>query len=529
MADTRDERQNGFRKSVRDKGNSVMKKMIHQMRFLRALVIFSLFISSIIIHPNVCDSCPKAQSQSFMFTRPLTQNLAMLDAVWHKFIYEKKGCSQSSFQILTAFQQSVHLDNNANVHYFLPCKNEMLVSGDANLDDLAIRDIRAEWLGLPSDYRGRFTINPKQKQFGCFFEFNQNLGTLLNHSLFENMWVDVLVPLSIVENNINIKQTESSTSIKQFPDSILQAFCQQDWLYSKIGGQRSIMSLADFTIKLGSTYTAENDFVLGYYTIFVMPTGNKQDPAFLFSPVAGTNGHFGYGGGIYMQFLCNEHAENFALTMFIDFDSIFFARNKQKRTFNLKDKPLSRYLLFVEKNGLFNQTIPGVNVLTQECQVHPYGFIDFNIGFRLNVQCTELEFCYNIWGHSAEKIFHLKCPFPKDRYGIAGTPSSATGTTVVTASASTISTIAANDTVTVNCPSPCLENLVFVPIRECDIDLHSGEARSAFNHKVQLAASFINEGCKFSTFVGFGAFYDLPMKNAALNLIGAWIKGGISF
>ncbi len=54
--------------------------------------------------------------------------------------------------------------------------NEAVIAGDTARTSLnKLYDIRAEWLGLPSDFKGSYTLNPEQRQFGIVLENHQPL------------------------------------------------------------------------------------------------------------------------------------------------------------------------------------------------------------------------------------------------------------------------------------------------------------------------------------------------------------------
>lgn len=516
--------------------------------YIRRLLLSVLFIAPKLI-ANTCTSCHDHGSHTFMFTRPITQHLGIWQQMWHNIMFEKKGPCKTAFQFTTVFQESTD-DTPAAQYFLLPCKNKLLVSGDANTSDLRTRDIRAEWIGLPSNFRGFLSVEPKQRQFGLFVEINQGLGSLCGNSqaasFLEDSWISVTFPIVAVENNLSIRQTDVINPAPQFPSDIIEAFNQPSWLYGKMDRAKSIVQLADFNIKLGKTYMDEDNFLVAYYTSLTFPTGNKQCPNYIFNPVAGSNAHFGYGAGVNFQLSLLRDCANFALCFFLNLEGTFYARNTQLRTYDLnrdvrgfptclpcftsfeiRDRPLARYLQLIDLKGENpNALIPGVNVLTLKSQVHPYGFVDFSTGFRWKGHSAELEFGYNIWGHGPEKI-QLLCPFPH-RWGIAGTIDPSTGLRG-TASKSTICTLAPNDVEVSPCPAPCTEIQRFVPLIESDIDIRSGAARSAFNHKVHIAGGFNKCGKVIDGFVGVGIFYDLPMKNAALPLMGGWAKFGASF
>jgi hypothetical protein len=465
-------------------------------------------------------------SHSFMFTRPASYTLSMRQALWHDFIYYKEGKTHGAFQAIGFYQNSENLARTQR--YFLPRhKNTVLVAGDAIQETFFTRDVRAEWLNLPSDFSGVLTIGPVQKQIGFLLEYNQDLCRFTESSLFENLWLDISIPFIQVQNRFNPEQYDlilgTSGNSPDAPRDLIQAFNQPAWKFHHFSPHTlTRFNAAELRIDLGSSYKMNNHHhQFGYYSTLIIPIDGKQSPCFIFSPYVGNNYHIGVGGGLLMNILLNRDDSHVAVCYFIELEGMWFAKNFQKRTFDLMNKPWSRFLQFNIENGTPEQNIPGVNILTFDVTVRPYGIFDFSTGWQVQAGPFTVEISYNIWGHAQEKIaFHKRFEetFCLNNYGIAGTGSMLVdGISVATsASNSTINHQAAND-------------LVFVPLKPLDIDLKSGRATSALNHKVQFVLGMERQGKQVGTFFGIGTFVDIPQKNPALQLWGAWIKCGASF
>ncbi len=474
-----------------------------------AVVILLVTGTAIIADPQ------EVFSRSFMFTRPLSSHLSTHQALWHDIIYNKKGPIFGAAHFIAMYQQSISLEKTAR--YFLPnCKNELLVSGDNNTADRFKRDVRAEWLGLDSSFKGNLLLKPEQQQAGFLIEYNQDLKKL-GLSLFEQTWLSISIPVLLVENNLNLTQTEVSPGAT-FPHDIIEAFNQPRWAFSKIDGKRTRINTAEVKFTLGTHLISDGYYQMAYNSFLSIPAGNGQNPKYIFDPVVGNNRHIGLGAAIFYQFPLNRDLSNVAFCFFTNLEGTFFIRNKQFRTFDLKDKPWSRFLLFNEENG--RQNIPGVNVLTLESVVRPYGIFDFSMGWRLKTEWLEAEIGYNLWGKSNE-IVELRSPLdhPCQCFNNCGIAGDAPNTT---ASESTISQRAANDV-------DDKDNPVFIPIRENNIDLDSAEGGSIQNHKVHFSFGATHHSESADGIWGAGAFIDMPKKNSTPRTWGAWVKFGATF
>ncbi len=472
-----------------------------------AIAFFALFIIA-----KLTADPQEVFGRSFMFTRPGDYHFTMRDHLWHDIIYNKKGETLGGFQLTTFYQRSITQEKAAR-YFLINGKNELLVSGDGNKNDSDIRDIRAEWLNLGPQkdnvFRGTLSMSPHQQQFGFAIEYNQDLKKWFDIKFIRDWYLSIIVPFMVVDNDLRLTQANVINKPTQSPQDIIEAFQQRDWKFHRIEGERSRFGAGEIKIILGSSYMSENHFQIGYYSALTIPAGKKQNPKFFFDPVVGNNQHPGLSGAVSFQILLNRNPDRFALCFFLNLESTLLIRNKQFRTFDLKGKPWSRFMLFNKKGAPPNQNIPGVNLLTREVVVNPFNMVDFSMGWRLKNEKVEFELGYNIWGHGDERV-RLRNPI-KEIFGIAGTAANKT------ASGSTIS----------NRPLP--DDPEFIRITKDDFDANSAQSGSALNHKAHMAVGIKHIGKNIDSFIGAGWFVDLPQKNSPLKLWGVWVKLGATF
>lgn len=455
---------------------------------------------------------PKEFYRSFMFTRPAYYQLSTEQALWHNIIYEeqKKSPHRASFQIYPFYQESIN-SSFVNRYFLFKGKNELLVAGDAVIEKLQTRDIRAEWLNLPSNFSGVLSVAAQQRQAGFVLEYLQHLYKWIEHDFFDNMFLDFTVPFVYVENNLHLTQTEVTNPGEQFPRNIIEAFDQPQWNFGKISPKaRSLVNVAEVEMKLGSWYMDENFNQIAYYGLITLPIAKKQNAEFLFNPFVGNGQHICIGGAANFQILLNRDPSRYAWCFFLGLKSILRIKNKQDRTFDLVGKPWSRFMLYNTQGssgGILETNVPGVNILTRRVTVRPYAAFDFIFGWRLKTEKLEFEFGYNAWGHMHDHIDNFVEQYPVP-FGIAG---SEPGTT---ASKSTIAFQAPND--------PLGQ---FVTLNSNDLDRQSAEAGSALNQKFHMNAGFVQNGAT----LGAGFFIDIPQKNSSLETWQIWIKLATTF
>lgn len=497
-----------------EKRVSVMKKVC-KLSMMAVVLPFSLICSN------------EETSKTFMFIRPVYHNLAAEQSLWHDFEDDKVGELRGAFQCTTYFQDSRHLSKTAR-YFLLNKKDKIVISGDADEAAPIVyrrrakdRDVRAEWLGIASDpmapFSGCLCIQPEQRQTCFAFEYNQHLSRFTDMSFLKNYWFSLMMPLVIVENDINVAQSGLVNTPKTGPKDLIEAFNQSSWCAGKFRPcKKSIFQLGEVRLKLGYSFVNEDKNQLSSYTLISIPAAKELDPEFLFDTYAGFNNHFGFGGGVNMQFLLNEDAQRYAVSLYANLQAVFYIRGKECRLIDLKGKPWSRYVRFnrlikepvLDGDIALKTDIPGVNVLRRQVIVRPYGCADFSTGLRMTSSLFDVEVGYSLWGKGDEKI-KLRRPFPQE-FGIAGS------TPTTTASASTIEWRAVDDE-------------KFVPITECDLDLNAAAAQSIINHRFHLFVGKGKKGRRYDGFCGVGAYYEYAQRNSTLEVWGVWVKLGGSF
>lgn len=473
--------------------------------------------------PIICyDASVEYSANSFMFTRPAMQHLARDFSVWHNVIYKQNSCRSSdpALQAIAFFQES--LDHEQSAYYFLiNRKKELLVCGDASFC-ASFRDVRSEWLGIDTNnFSGTMSIAPTQRQYGCALYGFIPISYCTTKEFFQHWWMQVSAPIVCVENDINITQgTIINPGISPVKD-ILSAFNQPDWRYARMGEKRKRVGLAELKILFGITYVAHDEMECGIYCGFTIPTSGRQKACEIFYPFVGNNGHGGFIGGIQLQMPLWCDAYESVFSWFLNLEGIYLFRNTQCRTFDLRYKQWSRYMLYNRNDGLKQRNIPGVNVLTREVFANPYVMANFLTGLRYRGSFIEAEIGYGIWGHGNEHL-RLTEPFPSV-YGIAGPIDPINPDLVTTASTSTIAQQGPID-------KDAVGNPLFVAVKASDLDLFSAGMRSAINHQFHVSCAY--HYCTQQSnerFVGVGCYYEFPQRNSALELWGCWVKAGCSW
>jgi hypothetical protein len=441
-------------------------------------------------------------AQSFMFTRPLYDRIfAKMSSDWSWIDAKKVNVGG---QALGMYQKTNH-SPRVDRYFLLNKQNNLRVAGDAS-PFATIRNVRAEWFGLPHNFSSIISMSPRQTQVGGWIELEQELGHYTENMWIRPFFVGIALPIQQVTNLMEFFERDI-TNPGTRPANMRQAFDRTELLFGKIGPQqKTSTTVPEVVLRFGSHMLAHERFVIDLSGSLIIPTQKTQDPRHLFSPFFGHNRHYGIGLNVFFNMPLNECVERYDVSFFIALDSAFFIKNKQYRSFDMKDNPWSRYMLLNSIDGtVVNE--PAINILTRKCTVHPFNIVEFSFGFKGHWQALTFDTGYTLWGHGREHI-HIKDPF-NEVYGFAGT---LPGTS---ASGSIISFQAPND-------------LVFVTLKNQNINLYSAESRSALSHTFAGAVGLRYTLSCTELIGGVGGFYEMVQQNASLSTWGVWAKIGVA-
>lgn len=478
------------------------------MKHLLSLVSISFIFTACTLYAETHNN----YSRSFTILRPAYDLIEVQHHLIDSAMYDQN--THSTAQTFFVYQHALDHDLSSGkfARYFLPNgKNQLLVAGDAVPNAKCIRNVRAEWLGLPDNFSGYLCIRPEHTQYGGVFGFHHNLSNTIHHDFFKQSFVSVTVPVINVKTDLNLHQTDVQNPATTFPRDIIEAFNQPSWLYDKINGAQQTASVAEIAVRYGRVFMHENDNYMVYYSGLVIPAAHKPRPEYLYNAYVGNRYHVGFNGGLNIQARLNRSDCGPLWAWFVMLDGTYLFKNTQYRTLDLRGKQWSRFLLLTRECTPGVAT-PGVNILTQEMHVRPYGIYNFASGFRIKSNWYEIEIGYNLWGHPQE-FLKLENDFFTD-YGILG--KSDDPTIARSASKSTIANQAESDE-------------TFVRIRQSDLDIYSGAAGSALNHTFLLGFGAHQTSSLIQWTFGGGLYTEIAHLNRPVPSWGGWLKVAATF
>lgn len=324
--------------------------------------------------------------------------------------------------------------------YFMPfCKNALTVNEELNTQANGGADLLAQHFNIYTNdntagtggFASTFAFCARQSAVGFGMHYKQ--GFLYNCDNTKWWYVDVNMPIMHVKNSMIITETVQSNgggvdaSAGTTPvANMTQAFKQSAWCYGKINNcPMRKTGLADIELKVGRELWYSQECFLGAYIGALIPTGNRPEGHYVFEPIIGHGKHagviWGTEGVIEFWHSCNEqwHAQ-FAMNAHAQY--LFNA--KQTRSFDLKNKPWSRYMEVYANIEQAQQAAalcdsldansniqgarlatPGINVFTKPVKVRPGFSVNTTAALVIQSDCGFVsEVGYNCFARQAECV-----------------------------------------------------------------------------------------------------------------------------
>lgn len=194
------------------------------------------------------------------------------------------------------------------------------------------------------------------------------------------------------------------------------------------------IGFADLYFTIGYNYKHTDDSHFGVGLRVIAPTGNAPDSEYVFEPILGNGNHWGVGVALSAhKVLWESDNEKEAWTFFMDSNITHLLSTTQKRTFDLKNKPNSRYMLAQKMKSTVNNLTgnltggssittgfsapeaqfdnaftPIANLTTLDAKVSVGVQTDTVFMFSYRHGDFICDVGYNLWTRSCEKI-KLKC------------------------------------------------------------------------------------------------------------------------
>lgn len=379
-------------------------------------------------------------------------------------LYDKDG-AYGTFAITPEYSRSFK-PSDINKSLFNSCNTcpTIAISG-SGVANRGANDWLADYFYLPTDYQSSLKFNPVIDNFIVDLDFFVGLDACL-HGLFFRLhlpivhtrWdLDFCETTSVAGTQAlaagyfaadAIPRADLLANFSQyaagFTPTSISGTTMNPLRYAKFNGKRHTQTrLAELQAVVGWDFLQDEDYHVGLGVRFSAPTGNAPRGELLFEPIAGNGRHWELGGQFTSHYTfwrsCNE---NHTIGLYVDANITHLFKAKQKRTFDLKCKPLSRYML-AEKlvsptdghiaggattgttipNAQFdNEFTPVANLTTLNVKVSAAVQGDVVAQFTYAYKGLNWDLGYNFWGRSCEKFDRsCKCPtFQANTWALKG-------------------------------------------------------------------------------------------------------------
>ena len=434
------------------------------------------------------DSSCLEKPHSYLRLRSQGSNTARELIGWQELINTvPEDCNRDSYGVFTvAYEYQRSFDSCKIADYLLGASSLHFAGSQVEGRDNNC-DIVADNFGLPTDFKGLLRIEPVIDNFifdtqfyigldfivpGLFFKMNaplvhsrwnlglqdcsQNVSNAPTAFPVGYMGIDVNAPYYNDNNYLynscgNIEPIAALATLRDGLSGQTFGEMSTPWRFGRFPFCRQdITRLADIDFELGFSLIGNDCARLALYGLLTAPTGNKASAETLFSPVVGNGQHWELGAGI-LGFVNLIDGDRFNASIYFEGNVSHMFKNYQTRSFDFcKNGALSRYLLLkqIGKMVLLNNNVADLVIedpspaYSYEQQLYAGNLInaidfatrktavtvpvrgDFSVKLALGFCNSTIDFGYNIYGNSKEKLCidcQVPCAIDNRKYAFKGT------------------------------------------------------------------------------------------------------------
>jgi len=474
----------------------------------------------------------------------------------------KKEDSESNygvFSVTTGYNRSFDSDaiSQALFGNALQKCHDLKITGSSVVGRNATKDLLANWFDLSHTYQGTISFEPMIQNATVNLSFYCGLDKWVQGLYFR---LDAPLAWTKWDLNAQFRTAEKGTSLVPsvtWLDSSVKFFCERKvaagsptldyplnaarFCGCACDDAKAMIRLADVKADLGWDFLKRDHGHLGLFVRGVAPTGNRPEGRWLFEPVVGNGHHWELGGGLTASalFWCNK-TEDKHIGFVIEAQATHLFNALQQRVFDLKNKPLSRYMSASRLTAAgLTRTAPLANLTATTINSSFALQADVVALFNATLKNWSLDLGYNFWMRTAEV---LRC---------SGSTNKCFGPSIVTnglpAEINDASLWLVDFTSTIHADNLGVKRVV----TKSDID-YDGARTKSMSHKVFGHIDYAWMDRDVVPFIGIGAQGEFgrnekcsttvpavtcvkntacakSSKYVALSQWGVWLKGGVSF
>jgi hypothetical protein len=494
-----------------------------------------------------CDSCScEASSKTFFSVRPLYSSVKaeMIAGFRNERAHVRENGKGGAIDIVPFYSKSTNDKRLAS--YFMPdCTTCMGVTNDVT--DLSIDLLDAQHFNIITtggdDFKSDISFNMNQSVMGLGLHYKQLFRW--NAAETKGWWMSVSSPITRVKNTVNLceKVTDPVIPAEMVEGSVAtmkEAFDQSAWCYGKVACDcpKAKTGLADIEAKLGYEMLPCADAHFACYAGLIIPTGNKAKAEYVFEPIVGNGGHVGIMSGMEGGYIVwKNDTKNYWFSTEFSTNTNYLFKNTQKRSFDVKNKPWSRYQAVYANQAQAQEAIdtanpylftPGINVFTSKVEVTPRLSHNITTAAVFNASAFRIEVGYNLFCRQAECV-KLDCPWPTDE----NAPAFKAAMTSIDEDTYLINpsrTIYASGKLNLPDIGYPIEQYTDGEITKDQLDMQSATHPAIVTNTFHLAMGYRWDKLNFPIHLDGGASYEFAQdNNTVLDRWAVWAKTGFAF
>lgn len=488
----------------------------------------------------VCSSCNcKATGRTFFTVRPLFQPAS---PEMESLTYDKtddRVDGYCGFMEAVLFGSRSTKPTNLGSYFMFDCKNQLLVNeSNANTPEKDILATEFNISTVDGDFQSIISFAPRQSVWGVGLAYRQSFICCED----KEAWICISTPITHVSNTVGFCEriindggglsTECATNAIPPVANMTEAFRQASWRFGRVDSCRKLTTtrLGDISVEVGYEYFKCPYAFAESFVGIVIPTGNEVRGCYLFEPIVGYNRHFGvsFGGNGGLELW---DCDDYNLWAEFQFYGRFFFSHTEVRSFDLKNKPWSRYMKVYknldEAQLAANSTdacsfTPGINVFTQPMCVRPGFQRTINLSIYYTRCQLQLEAGYNLFCRPAECV-KLKCGWQEGPALRALTGEGFTNDILNIAGGFS------GEPVGIDALDRAVTNYALNVITFADLDLESAAHPTMISHTFYGTLGYRWDELEYPVFAGLGGSYEFTEDNTGINRWVLWGKVGFSF
>lgn len=444
---------------MKQKETTMKKTKQFILNFLACIIFFTQVIFSQAPCSSPCIVTPyfSARSQGVNAARHASGMLNQFHLYEVETLY-------GTLSITPEYTRTFHTQDIAHCLFSDALINNVITISGSRVANRGPRDWLADYFYLPTDFKSTLHFNPLIDNFLVDFNFYIGLD-----DWYQGLYFYVYAPLVHTRWNLRMRECIINSGVNAYPagyftpailprgqlnnsftefangrvinpvdqtitlpldaGSITENFSTvlQPLQHAKISTKRLVRSrLADMRMFFGIDWLRDYQYHFGCGVQIAAPTGNRPEAEFLFEPIVGTGHHWEMGGMLNSHYTwwLNE-SETASISLLTDLNLTHLFKAEQKRTFDLKNSAVSRYMLAVRlgnsstgtpiTNNLMgggqtpsaqfqNEFAPMANLTTFCVNTRSAVQVDMVVMMNLFYKGFSWDLGYNFWARTCEKL-----------------------------------------------------------------------------------------------------------------------------